>query len=199
MTSFSIGDALFTKTQQRVLGLLFGQPARRFYTNDIMRRVAMGRGTVRRELDRLVAAGLLLTMRDGNQLYYQANPDSPVFAELCAMVRKTFGVAEAIRAALMPLDDRIQLAFVYGSLAQSRDTATSDIDVLLVGEALAYSDVMDLLLPLESSLMRPLHPTLYTPAEFAAKRAQGGSFLRRVMQQPKLWVKGCDDDLGGAG
>jgi len=137
MTSLSIGDALFTKTQQRVLGLLFGQPDARFYTNDIMRRVGMGRGTVRRELERLVGAGLLLTMREGNQLYYQANAHAPVYAELIAMVRKTFGVAEVIRAALMPLDDRIQLAFVYGSLAPASDTKTSDIALLLVGEGLA--------------------------------------------------------------
>lgn len=195
----SIGDALFTKTQQRVLGLLFGKPDVRFYTNEILRRVDMGRGTVRRELERLSVAGILRASREGNQLYYQANPESPVYPELLGLVRKTFGVAEVIRAALQPLDTQIELAFVYGSLAKGGAVKTSDVDLMVISDSLAYSDVMDVLLPLEKTLMRPVHPTLYSAGAFYSKLAQGSSFLSRVLEQPKLWVKGCDDDIGGAG
>ena len=81
MRATSIGDALFTKTQQRVLGLLYGQPDRSFFANEIMRQIDMGRGTVRRELGRLVDAGLLSVTRQGNQNHYQANPDNPVYQQ----------------------------------------------------------------------------------------------------------------------
>lgn len=195
----SIAKALFSRTQQRVLGLLYGQPQTRFYTNEIMRRANMGRGTIRRELTRLVDAGILSTMRQGNQVYYQANPECPVYPELLGIVRKTFGVADIIREALRPLDEKIRLAFVYGSMAKGTDSHTSDIDLMIIGEALAYSDVMDRLLPLEKELMRPVNPTVYSLEEFRSKLAAGNGFLNRVMEQPRLWVKGSDDDIGEAG
>jgi len=94
----TIGDALFTKTQQRVLGLLYGKPEQSFYTNEIVRLADMGRGTIRRELERLVSAGLLVVSREGNQLHYRANPRNPVYQELLAIVRKTFGVVDVIHA-----------------------------------------------------------------------------------------------------
>ena len=194
-----IGDALFTKTQQRVLGLLFGKPDGRFYTNEILRRLDMGRGTVRRELERLVAAGILVVTREGNQLYYQANRESPVYTELLGIVRKTFGVAQVIRGALRPVDEQIQLAFVFGSLAKGTDTESSDLDLLLIADELAYSDVMDLLLPLETSLTRSINPVLYSAAEFRERLGAGSSFAVRIREQPKLWVKGSEDDLGGVG
>ncbi len=195
MSLTTIGDALFTKTQQRVLGLLYGKPDARFYANEIMRQVNMGRGTVRRELDRMVSAGLIVVSREGNQLYYQANTETPIYSELLAIVRKTFGVADVIRTALQPLDERIQFAFVYGSMAKASDVKTSDIDLMVVGKKLSYGDVMDVLMPLEQSLTRPINPTIYTLAEFKSKLKQSSSFLTRVLEQPKLWVKGCDDDI----
>lgn len=197
--ALTLGDALFTKTQQRVLGLFFSVPGARFYTNDILRRLEMGRGTVLRELDKLAQAGILSRTREGNQNYYQANTDSPVYPELLAIVRKTFGVAEVLRGALQPIEDRLVLAFVYGSLAKGTEDKNSDIDLMLVGQDLAYSEVMNCLLPLESELMRPVNPSIYTPEELNQKRKQGNSFIERVMEQPKLWVKGSDDDMDGIG
>jgi len=195
----AIGDALFTKTQQRVLGLLYGKPDKSFYTNEIVRRADMGRGTIRRELDRLVSADLLVVTREGNQHHYQANPDCPVYAELLGIVKKTFGVADVIREALKPLDKQIELAFVYGSIAKGTDAKTSDIDLMLVGEGLLYGDVMELMTPLEESLLRPINPTIYTPEDFKTKLDDGSSFLVRVMEQPKLMVKGVINDVRESG
>jgi len=118
MQATSIGDALFTKTQQRVLGLLYGTPDKSFYTNEIMRWADMGRGTIRRELDRLVSAGILSVTPEGNQNHYQAKQDNPVYTELLGIVRKTFGVADVIRQAMKPLSGQIKLAFIYGSIAK---------------------------------------------------------------------------------
>lgn len=199
MSSTTIGDALFTKTQQRVLGLLFGKPDKSFYTNEIVRWADMGRGTIRRELDRLVAAGVITVSYEGNQHHYQANPDSPVYSELLGIVRKTFGVADVLRAALHPFENQIQFGFVYGSIARASDAKSSDIDLMLIGDGLVYGDVMDVLIPLETSLQRTVNPTLYSVAEYKAKLAEGSGFLNRVMEQPKLWVKGNENDFRAFG
>ena len=156
MHPVTISDALFTKTQQRVLGILFGKPDQSFYTNEIVRRADMGRGTVTRELERLVNSGLVTLRPEGNQNHYQANPDSPVYHEILGLVRKTFGIVDVIRVGLLPEDDRIQLAFVYGSVARGSDIKTSDLDIMLVGNGLVYEDVMELMLSLEAVLQRPL-------------------------------------------
>ncbi len=84
----SLADALFTGTQQRVLGLLFGQPTRSFYANELIGLAGAGSGAVQRELARLTQSGLLTVRPVGNQKHYQANPDSPLFAELCSIAQK---------------------------------------------------------------------------------------------------------------
>jgi predicted nucleotidyltransferase len=195
MQATSIGDALFTKTQQRVLGLLYGTPDKSFYTNEIMRWADMGRGTISRELDRLVSAGILSVTPKGNQNHYQAKQDNPVYTELLGIVRKTFGVADVIRQALKRLNAQIKLAFIYGSIAKGTDARTSDIDLMLIGEGLNYGDVMDVLMPFEESLQRSVNPTIFTSAEFASRLDQNSSFLVRVMEQPKLVIIGVIDDF----
>ncbi|WP_236860710.1 nucleotidyltransferase domain-containing protein [Candidatus Reidiella endopervernicosa] len=176
MTVSTIGSALFTKTQQRVLGLLYGKPDKSFYTNEIVRWADMGRGTIRRELDRLSSAGLLVVSREGNQLHYQANSENPIYSDLLNIVRKTFGVADVIREALQPADSNIELAFVYGSVANSTDTKTSDIDLMLVGDGLVYGEVVDLLMPVEESLSRPINPTIFAASVFRSKWKQVAVF-----------------------
>lgn len=199
MDTVSIGDALFTKTQQKVLGLLYGKPDKRYFTNEIMRFADMGRGTVSRELSRLVSAGLLIATREGNQNHYQANPNCPVYDELMGMVRKTFGVADVIREKLKPLDANIELAFIYGSIAKGEATGSSDIDLMLVGEALSYGQVMELLLPLEESLRRTVSPTIFEKEDFVAKLKSGNSFVTRVMEQAKIMIKGSENDIKESG
>ena len=196
MSATSIGDALFTKTQQKVLGLLYAKPDKSFYTNEIMRWAAMGRGTISRELDKLVGAGLLVVSRTGNQNHYQANNINPIYSELVGIVRKTFGLADEIRRALQPYDENIELAFIYGSISKNTDSASSDIDLMLIGKSLSYSDIMDVLLPIEEILQRSVNPTLYTRADIIKRIKEDNSFVTRVMEQPKIMIKGVIDDFG---
>jgi predicted nucleotidyltransferase len=190
-----IGDALFTKTQQKVLGLLYGKPDKRFYTNEIVRWADMGRGTIGRELVRLEQAGVLVVTQEGNQHYYQANSLCPVFDELKSLVRKTFGLRGVIAAALAPLLDNVDLAFIYGSMAKGGDHQASDVDLMLVGDSLNYGEVMELLLPVEESQGRPVNPTLYSPDDFKIRLREGNSFLVRLLEQPKLMIKGVINDF----
>lgn len=186
----SIGDTLFTKTQQRVLALLFGHVDKSFYLNEIVRFANVGKGSVKRELDKLVACGLATLTRQGNQTHYQANSDSAIFNELIAIVRKTFGVVDSLKLNLLPLIDQIELAFIYGSIASGDEHGSSDIDLLVVSENINYSDLMSCLENSEKTLSRVINPTIYSRAEFTERLSNNQSFITRVMDKPKLWIFG---------
>ncbi len=142
METISLSDALFTKTQQRVLRLLYGKPEDTFYLNEIVRLADVGKGTIKRELERMLAAGLITLTRIGNQNHYQANSQCPIYGELLGIVRKTFGVADVLKSALAPLSDQIDYAFVYGSIAKGNAGAQSDVDLLVITDSLGYADLM---------------------------------------------------------
>lgn len=199
MNTTSIADALFTKTQQRVLATLFGKPEQSFYLNEIVRLANIGKGTVKRELERMTAAGLLTIKRIGNQNHYQANPDSPIYSELLGITRKTFGIADVIKAALLPLDAQIDQAFIYGSVAKQQDTASSDIDLMVISDTLPYATLMTALIEAEPTVGRPINPTIYTAQQIRDKLHGNNAFITRVLAQPKLWIKGSDDDIGKTG
>jgi predicted nucleotidyltransferase len=177
----SLASALFSGTQQRVLGLLFGQPARSFFATELISLAGAGSGAVQREVRRLEESGLITMTRFGNQKHYQANPSAPVFDELCAIVDKTIGPAATLRAALAPLEERVRFATMYGSVAKGMDRAQSDVDVLIVADDLTLEEVYAALAPAEKRLGRPVNPTLYTPVEFRRRRDDRNSFLSKVL------------------
>jgi len=191
----SLSDALFSTTQQRVLGLLFGQPERSFYATELIGLIGAGSGGVQRELARLADSGLVTVRRLGTQKHFQANPGSPLFEELCGIARKTVGLAEPLREALAPLAAKIRAGFVYGSVAKRKDTAASDIDLMILSDSLTYADVFAVLEPLAAKLGRSVNPTVYGRREFSKRRNEAGAFLRRVLAQPKVWIIGTEDDL----
>ena len=147
-----LADALFTKTQQKVLQLLYGRPDRSFYTKEILRLTGMGVHTIKRELDRMVAAGILIRTKLGNQIHFQANPACPLYSELVSIVKKTIGIADVIREALAPIAGDIIVAFVYGSIAKGSERAESDIDLMIVAKALNYTELMGVLIPAQEKI-----------------------------------------------
>ena len=190
----SLADALFTTTQQRVLALLFGQPSRSFFASELIALTGSGSGAVQRELKRLTSSGLVTVKRIGKQKHYQANPDCPVFEELCALVRKTVAMVAPIRRAFAPLTEAITLALIYGSVVKGTDTASSDIDLLVVADDLSLETLYSALAPVEASLDRKISPTLYTTKEFDDRRAAGNPFLARVLEGEHLLLVGGADD-----
>jgi predicted nucleotidyltransferase len=183
-----IADALFTKVQQRVLAVLFGNHARSFYANELIALAGSGSGAVQRELAQLEAAELVTVKRVGNQKHYQANSAAPVFEELRGLVLKTSGLVDVIRAALAPLAEQIDSAFVFGSIAKSKDTAQSDIDLMVISEKLSYAELFTALEPATIRLGRPVNPTVYTQKGIQKRLREGNAFVKRVLGQPKLWV-----------
>jgi predicted nucleotidyltransferase len=191
----SLADALFTKTQQRVLRVLFGQPDRSFYASELIRDAGTGSGAAQRELARLEHGGLIVARRIGNQKHYQANAESPLFAELRNIVLKTVGLAEPLRDALKPVASDIRAAFVYGSVAKATDQAASDIDLMVVSDSLSYGDVFGALDKVSRSLGRHVNPTVYSAAEFSKRAKDENAFITRVLEGAKLWVIGSENDL----
>jgi predicted nucleotidyltransferase len=166
-----------------------------FYANEIIALAGSGTGAVQRELAKLAEVGLVTVRRQGNQKHYQANAASPVFEELRGLVLKTFGLADIVRSALLPLTTRIRAAFVYGSVAKARDTATSDVDLMVISDSVSYGEVFSALEQAANVLGRPVNPTVYTSREFERRVHDGTAFVARVMRQPKLWLIGDERGL----
>ena len=177
----SLVDALFTSTQQKVLGALFGQPDRSYFVTQIMELAGSGRGAVQRELERLRKGGLVSVHMMGTQKHYQADPDSPLFDELCGIIQKTVGLAGPIRAALESLPELPRLAFIYGSVAKRMDTSGSDIDLLVVSDGSRLEQIYSVLMPVERILARPISLTLYSEGEYQKRLEEGNPFIKRVL------------------
>ncbi len=195
-TASAMADALFTTTQQRVLARLFGLPDRSFFANELIGLTGSGSGAVQRELARLEASGLVTANWIGNQKHYQANKDCPIFSEIWGVVQKTVGVVGPLQVALQPLAAQIRAAFVYGSIAKNEDTASSDIDVMVISDSLGYADVFSAVETATAQLGRPINPTLLTVAEVSKRVKAGTAFMTRVLAQPKIWLIGGERDLG---
>jgi predicted nucleotidyltransferase len=151
-----------------------------------MRLAGSGTGAVHRVVTRLAQVGLVTVERVGNQKYYRANRESPVFEDLRGLVAKTAGLALPLREALTPLAKGIDAAFVYGSLAKGTDRAGSDVDLMVISRKLEYAKVYDALQKAEAVLGRTVNPNLMTPQEWRRKRAERDSFAARVAAQPKV-------------
>jgi predicted nucleotidyltransferase len=193
--AFSLSDALFSKVQQRVLALIFSHPERSFYTSEIVRNVDSGVGAVERELSKLEGSALVSIERIGNQKHYRANQASPIFEELRGLVEKTVGLAEPIKKSLEPYADAIKSAFVYGSVAKGADTAHSDIDLMVIGDDLNYSDLYTAAQNVESKLRRKVHPLFLSPKDWHRKTSDKGSVFSKISHSPKLFIIGSEKDL----
>ena len=194
-THDSIAEALFGKTRRRVLGLLYGRPDESFYLRQITRETAAGIGSVQRELARLTGAGLVTRAPLGNQVHFRANRDSPVFQELHGLMKKTSGLADVVRSALVKLEEKIHVAFVFGSVAKGSHSTYSDVDLLIVGD-LGLRDVVPLLSPVQDQLGREVNPTVYRPEEVRSMSENDNHFIGRVLREPRILILGDEDELG---
>lgn len=195
LKAISISDVLFSGVQQKVLRLLFGQPDRSFYANELATLGMTGRGALQRELQRMTSSGLISVTVIGRQKHYQANKNAPIYQELRGIVLKTFGLSDVLRHALSECAHNIAAAFVYGSVAKGTDTATSDIDVMVIADGLSYSHLFEALTKAEEILGRKVNPTLYSPEEFAKKFQNDNHFVVRVLDQPKIILIGDEDAI----
>ena len=191
-----LADALFSVTQQRVLGLLFGQPERSYYATELIGLANVGSGAVQRELARLTRSGLITVSAIGNRKHFQANAHSPLYAELCGIAQKTIGLAEPLREALRPFEAEVDAAFVYGSVAKGRDGAGSDIDIMLITDTLTSGDVFGALEATSERLGRRVNPTILSRKDLIKRVKADSGFVTRVLSGAKVWLFGGMDALG---
>ncbi len=189
-----IGEVLFGRTRRAVLALLYGHADEEFYLRQIIRAAGVGQGSMQRELEKLVGSGLLLRRTLGRQVYFKANPDNPVYTELRSLLLKTAGVADVLREALAPLAARIEVAFVYGSVARGDERRASDLDVMVIGDA-SFAEVSQALGSAQQRLGREVNPTVYSPVEYRKKLAAGHHFVRSVTEREKLFLFGDEYDF----
>ena len=182
----TIASALFSNSQAKLFPWLFGQPQRVYHLNELRRLSGLGSASLQRELNRLVEAGLVDARTVGNLRQFRANALAPVFDELVALTHKTLGLVPIIRAALAALHPSPLAAWVYGSVARQTDSASSDIDLMLVGKDLQLKQVLAALEPAQAQLARKINPNCYTPQMFERRRDEPDSFINRVLQQPIL-------------
>lgn len=190
-----LASLLFGGYRGRVLGLLLLHPEQHYHVREIARLTATSAGTLHKELDRLAQAGLLLREKIGNQLHYGANRQCPIFEELASILRKTSGLADVLRDALLPLDAQIEVALIFGSVARGAEHAGSDVDVLLIGD-LGFGDAVRALHGAQETVQREINPVVMSGEECRRKFAAGDGFLRDILAKEKLFLKGDDDVLG---
>jgi predicted nucleotidyltransferase len=190
----TLAHQLFGQTRSAVLGALLLHPESSLHVRELARLTGASAGSLHRELRLLADMGLLLRREVGRQVHYSANTAHPVHAELAQLLRKTAGLVDVLREALEPLDKKVELAFVYGSMASGTERASSDVDLMVLGPA-SFADVARALGPAQSALRRDVNPTLMTRREFDEKLSAGDGFVRSVMRGDKLWLKGEEGDL----
>jgi predicted nucleotidyltransferase len=189
---------LFGSTRRRILGWLLGHSDEAFYLRQIVRNTGAALGAAQRELEQLTGAGLLLRTVRGQQVYFQAHREAPIFPELQGLFAKTAGLTDLLREALAPLGERVLVAFVFGSAARGELRAASDIDLLVAGDA-PFQDVVASLAGAQERLGREVNPTVYPLDEFRAKVRAKHHFLTTVLSEPRMFIIGGDNELLGLG
>ena len=189
-----LAEILSSRVRSEIFRLLFGISERELHVREIERRTGLNISTVRQELQNLLQMELVNSRRDGNRLYYRANKDHPLFPEIRKMVIKTSGMVEVLRRALDK--EGVQVAFIFGSLANNQERAGSDVDLMVVGDV-SLRDLSSWLSGLSEEIGREINPHVMSIKEFQKRKRSSKHFLSTVLESSKIFVKGTEDELGG--
>ncbi|MFC1515786.1 winged helix-turn-helix domain-containing protein [Thermodesulfobacteriota bacterium] len=190
----SLSQTLFGKARRAVLALLYSHVDESFYLRQIARAAGVGMGAVQREVKKLSDAGIIRRRVSGRQVYYQANPECPVYDELKSLVIKTVAVGDILRSALVPLADHIRVAFLFGSLVRGDERPSSDVDVMVVGDV-DFAEVVSVLSGVQETMRREINPIVYPTGEFRSKLSTDHRFLKTVMDGSKIFLIGDEHEL----
>ena len=190
----NLSTVLFSKTRGAILGLLYGNTDQFFYLREIVRKTGVGLGAAQRELKQLSGSGIIKRTVRGNQVYYKADTDCPVFKELKGLIIKTVGVADILKEALSPLSKKIKAAFMFGSFVQGTERNDSDVDIMIIGDT-TFAEVTSALSDAQTKLSREVNPTVYPVKEIQTKIAQNHNFVRNVTEGEKIFLIGDENVL----
>ena len=187
-------EFMFSPYRRQALAVLFLRPDEQFHVRQLERMTGVSAGSLHRELKAMAESGLLLRENIGNQVFYRANTECSIYEELASIFRKTIGLTSLLQDALLDLGDKIDVAFVFGSMASGRQTAGSDLDICVLGEV-SLLEVVKALSPVQETLQREINPVVMTPQKFSDQSRKKDRFVTRVLSEPILFVKATRDEL----
>jgi uncharacterized protein len=192
----TLSDILSSRVRAEIFRLLFGLDAKELHLRAMERQAGLSHSTIRQDLQKLVKLDLVTTRRDGNRLYYRANTDHPLYPEIRRLVLKTSGLVEILKRILSRED--IKLAFIFGSLASSKERAASDVDLMVIG-SVGFRTLTSKLIEASDQIGREINPHPFTVDEFRRRKGKSDHFLSNVLESPKLFIIGTENDLAAMG
>lgn len=187
-------EFMFSPYRRQLLARLLLRPDEQFHVRELERMTGISAGSLHRELKAMAESGLLLRQKVGNQVFYRADTHCTIYEELAAIFRKTMGMASLLHNALSRLAGKIQVAFVFGSMASGQQKAGSDIDVCVLGDV-SLLEVVTALSSVQETLRREINPVVMTAKKFAEQSVKQDRFVMRVLNEPKVFVIGGEDEL----
>ncbi|MDD1700226.1 MAG: hypothetical protein LUQ04_05465 [Methanoregula sp.] len=188
-----LSEILSSKIRAEVFRILFGVDDTALHLREIERRSGLTIGTVQQEMKKLLQLDLIKRRKDGNRIYYQANKEHPLYTEIRNIVLKTSGLAEVIKGALSASPD-IKMAFVFGSIAQHTEKAASDVDLMVVG-AIGLRKLTGLLTDVSGKIGREINPHVFSEKEFVKRKKGQDHFLNKVLESPRIFIIGTENEL----
>jgi DNA-binding transcriptional ArsR family regulator len=191
-----LADILSSRVRAEIFRLLFGLDKRELHLREVERQAGLSLGTIRQDLQKLLKLDLVKTRRDGNRLYYQANTEHPLYPEIRNLVLKTAGLVEIFKRIL----DRkgVRVAFIFGSLASNKEKAASDVDLMVIG-TVGLRTLSGWLSGVTEQVGREINPHTMSVEEFRRRQKRGDHFLSNVLESPKLFIVGEENDLAAMG
>jgi len=191
-----LAELLSSRARAEIFRLLFGGTGEELHVRAIERRSGLNDSTIRQELRKLVRLDLVHSRRDSNRVYYRAKTENPLYPEIRNLVLKTSGLADVLKPVLR--DKRIRAAFVFGSIARGEETAGSDADLMVIGE-LGLRNLSGLLSGIEEKIGREVNPHVLHEDEFRKRLLAREHFVTSVMESPKIFIIGSQDELEAMG
>ena len=182
------------RTRQAILSAVLLRPDKWWYLTDLAKHLGLSPSSLQRELASLVSVDLLISRKDGKRVYFKANQDCPIVGDLQTIFVKTSGIADVIKSSLRRFYGKIDITFIYGSVARMEELSTSDVDLMIVGDV-GLADLVPGLRRAEKALSREVKPTIYSPQEFLQRRKEGDSFINTVLSDSKIFLKGNESEL----
>lgn len=187
-------DALFPDIRGRILAATLTRPEKQWYLSELSTFLHTQPSSLQREVDALSKAGILEQWRDGRRVYLKPDTQSPVFPDLKSLFDKTTGLVPVLQQALKSFGEKLQFAFLYGSIARSEEESESDVDLLIVGNV-GLAELVPMMRKAEQALGRSINPTIFSAQEFIRKARTHDHFLSAVLKGAKQFVKGSEHDL----
>ncbi|MFH1853635.1 MAG: nucleotidyltransferase domain-containing protein [Candidatus Neomarinimicrobiota bacterium] len=187
---------LSSKIRAELFRIFFGLNDTEIHLRGIERATGFAIGTVRRETDKLVETGLLSRRSDGNRTYFSVNKTHPLYRDIRNIVLKTTGLVDVIKQPLV--NEPIQFAFLFGSIATDNLTPDSDIDLLVIGE-IGLRQITASLKDCSSQIGREINVVSMTLTEFKNKKSNKDHFISRILLDPKIMIIGNENELAGLG